>query len=246
MNLTDDIIIRDIQEMVDSIGSRQEHIVALLHAVHEKYHYLPEAALECLARTTDISPMTIAGVATFYSQFRLKPAGKHCIKVCIGTACHVKGAMDLYDDFKKYLDIPSGEDTDQERLFTVSKVACLGCCMLAPAVQIDDITYGPVSSAEIPAILRDFLESLGSGRVDRARSVVSGDTLGTIKICTCSSCRAAGSGQVFGTMKHILESENVPVELKNVGCTGISSRAPLVEIETAGVLFVGMNVRDRT
>ena len=238
MNREDETTFLEVKTMVETIGSRRENLVSLLHAIHDRYHYLPAPVLEYLAETTEISPVAIAGVATFYSQFRLEPAGRHCIKICIGTACHVKGAMDLYDDFKKYLDIPPGEDTDRDRLFTVSKVACLGCCMLAPAIQIDTIIYGPVSSPDIPSVLRDFLKSLDTGAAEQTHPAPAGATPGTIKLCTCSSCDAAGSGRVFAAISHILQRERVPACLKNVGCTGMSSRAPLVEIETAdGKIF---------
>lgn len=230
--MTEKIDLGEIKDIADSIGGRKENIVAILHAVHKKYNYLPEEALECLAEVTDIHPTDITGIATFYSQFRLKPAGRYFIKVCIGTACHVKGAMDLYDDFIKYLDIPDGEDTDNEKLFTVSKVACLGCCMLAPAVQIDDITYGHVTTPEIPNILRDFLESIKSAESAAAHTLKQDSTGGSIKICTCSSCVAAGSGNVYSKMQEIIGAAGIPAVLKEVGCTGISFQAPLVEIET--------------
>lgn len=223
----------DIDRIISSCGSGKEKVVSLLHAIQEKYNYLPADALEYLSGVTGISPMTIEGVSTFYSQFRLNPAGRYFIKVCIGTACHVKGALDIYEDFKKHLDIPEDKDTDKEKLFTVSKVACLGCCMLAPAVQIDDITYGHVTSAAIPGIIYDFLASVKHpGKVSDTDEDIAA-TEGTVRMCTCSSCSAAGADSVFLELRDTIKRERYPVKLKSTGCTGISFQAPLVEIELA-------------
>ena len=218
--------------VVASIGREKKHIMPLLHAIHDRYNYLPSEELENLSRIAGISPMTIAGVSSFYSQFRLKPAGEHFIKICTGTACYVKGAPALYDDIKKHLGIPDDMDTDRDGLFTVMKVACLGCCMLAPAVQIDDITYGPVSSGDIPHILRDFLEMPGHVPMEPEDGSKKKIRAGSIRMCTCSSCSAAGAEAVFSALGGIIASERLSAELKNVACTCESSLAPLIEIDT--------------
>ena len=132
--LAEGIDLAEVDSIVEKTGRGREAIIPILCALQEKYNYLPEAALRRVCEVAGVSPAEVAGVATFYTQFRHRPAGRHMIKVCIGTACHVKGAETVYHGFRQYLDIPEGEDTDSEGLFTVEKVACLGCCMLAPAV----------------------------------------------------------------------------------------------------------------
>ncbi|MHC4687125.1 MAG: NADH-quinone oxidoreductase subunit NuoE family protein, partial [Planctomycetota bacterium] len=114
--------------------------------VQGHYRYLPTAALERICELTDITPASIAGVSTFYNQFRHRPVGRHIIHICVGTACHVKGGEQIYEAFRRHLGIGDGEDTDSEKTFTVEKIACLGCCTLAPAVQIDQVTYGHLPS----------------------------------------------------------------------------------------------------
>jgi len=162
----DELDLTFVDQAVEKIGTGPEKVLELLQAIQGHFRYLPNEALERVCELTQISPASIAGVSTFYSQFRHRPAGRHTIRVCIGTACHVKGGGQIYDAFKRHLDIPEQEDTDRQKLFTVEKVACLGCCMLAPVIQIDDITYGHLTGDKAPAVLRDFLGQAGISQRD--------------------------------------------------------------------------------
>ncbi|NQV02365.1 MAG: NAD(P)H-dependent oxidoreductase subunit E, partial [Bacteroidia bacterium] len=122
----------NISEVVDRIiafhGKTVDAVIPILQAIQEEFHYLPDEALKRVCATTEITPSRITGISTFYGQFRHQPAGKHSIKVCTGTACHVKGAGQVYDAFRRELKLTGVEDTDSEGLFTIEKVACLGCC----------------------------------------------------------------------------------------------------------------------
>ncbi len=227
--------LKEVDRIVESIGRESEGTIRILGAIQEKFNYLPEEALRRVCETTEITPAAITGVATFYSQFRLTPAGEHIIKVCVGTACHVKGAETVYHGFRQYLDIPEGEDTDADRLFTVTKVACLGCCMLAPAVQIDDVTYGYVNTQKVAGVLRDFLEHAArAGEEEEVESAAPLRPPFEIRMCTCSSCRAAGAGDVYREFSRRVAEEGIPILVKRVGCTGISYEAPFVEVAPAG------------
>lgn len=240
----DEIDIKDIDNIISDIGQEPQHVIPILQAVQEKYNYLPPVALDRIAETTDILPADITGVATFYSQFRLRPAGRHSIKVCIGTACYVMGAEDIYDAFKVHLDIPGEEDTDKDRLFTVEKVACLGCCMLAPAVQIDDITYGFVNPNSVDGVLRDFLESQQKGESAQAQSDGNGKPpTGEVKMCLCSSCIASGAKNVFDALNQNVQQLSLPIRIKTVGCTGEAFSTPLIELAINGSTFRYGNVK---
>jgi NADH-quinone oxidoreductase subunit F len=226
--------IRDsLKEIIRQKGKDRGQLISILQSIQNKYHYLPEEALKSLSGITGITPSEIEGVASFYNQFRREPAGKHTIKVCIGTACHVKGAEQIYDQFKKDLGIGDLEDTDKEKRFTVAKVACLGCCMMAPAVQIDSVTYGFLDTQ---LVLRDFLENqkLSSEQLNRIMPELPLDKTGEIRICTCSSCQAAGAGRVINAFYRIVQKKGLPVLVKDVGCRGISYKAPFVEIVEPG------------
>ena len=146
-----------IERIVSEIGSEPSRLVAVLTAVQGELGYLPHEVLRHVARLTGIGPTRVQGVAGFYPQFRLAPSGKHTVRVCIGTACYVKGADQVTDAFRDHLRIPEDGDTDGDGLFTVDKVACLGCCMMAPVVQIGDAIYGHVQRDAVGAVLDDFL-----------------------------------------------------------------------------------------
>lgn len=224
------IDLQELDAIIAASATEPNAAIAILQAIQEKYHYLPEAAMRRAAEITGISPATISGVATFYAQFRLRPAGKHIIKLCTGTACHVMGADSLYDTLKKELKIAEGEDTDPEGLFTVEKVACLGCCMLAPALQIDEITYSHLSPQRLPSVLADFLSSSIDGDGLPASERRNGMMAGEIRTCLCSSCSAAGARELFAELGAQMRRYQLPVALKTVGCTGMAYQTPLIEI----------------
>ena len=147
-----------VDQIVAKVGTGPGKVLEILQAIQDHYGYLAVEALRRTCELTGIAPASIAGVSSFYDQFRHRPAGRHTIHVCVGTACHVKGSDQILEEFRRYLKIPDGDDTDAERLFTVERIACLGCCTLAPAVQIDDITYGHLTREAVPKVLKDFLK----------------------------------------------------------------------------------------
>jgi NADH:ubiquinone oxidoreductase subunit E len=114
--------IKDIDHIIESTGNSGSAVIPILQAIQKKYNYLPEEALRRVCETTEITPELITGVASFYAQFRFKPAGEHIIKVCVGTACHVKGAVQVYDAFRRDLNLEDGKDTTESLKYTIEKV----------------------------------------------------------------------------------------------------------------------------
>ena len=151
-----------VQEQVDKIGSRQEALIPLLQAIQSRYRYLPEEALRHLCEITEISAADVLSVSTFYSQFRLQPVGQHIIHVCHGTACHVKGADRIEEALRRHLGIEGSADTDAAGRFTIQRVACVGCCSLAPVEQIEGNTYGHLTTESVPDTISGFLSQLGA------------------------------------------------------------------------------------
>ena len=229
-----DIDLTFVDNCIDRIGKTPDKVLPILQAVQQNYGYLPQEALEKVCDITEITPASITGISTFYDQFRHQPAGKHIIKVCVGTACHVKGANLIYEAFRRYLGIADDKDTDPQKMFTVEKVACLGCCMLAPAVQIDDIIFGHLSNEHIPIVVKDFLEQ-ETARQQKAstQDYADGKYFGEIRICLDSSCVASGSGKVYEALKTAVEQLGINVVVKSVGCPGMSFLAPIVEVVSA-------------
>jgi NADH-quinone oxidoreductase subunit E len=130
-------------------------LIPILQETQDVYGYLPTPAIEEIAAFTGVPLAQIYGVATFYAQFRLRPVGKHIVRVCCGTACHVAGAEAITDAMAQTLDVAPG-DTTVDGLFTLETVACLGCCSLAPVMMIGDETYGRLDEKAVRKIVKEY------------------------------------------------------------------------------------------
>lgn len=130
-------------------------LITTLQKIQAKEGYLPEAKLKRVSADTGVALSEIYSVATFYSQFRLKPVGKHHVMVCNGTACHVKGGNELLKRLRHELDVEPGETTE-DRLFTLDTVACLGSCFLAPVMTIDGEYYGKLTADKAVEVLDKY------------------------------------------------------------------------------------------
>lgn len=146
---------RRFRRLASSLRERPGALIPLLQGAQEIYGYLPQHAMERIARLLGLSPAEVFGVATFYGQFRLKPAGKHIVTVCHGTACHVAGAEKISGALERALGVGTGETT-ADRRFTLREAACLGCCSLSPVVMVDKTVHGKLASAGIPALLKKY------------------------------------------------------------------------------------------
>ncbi|MBI9059468.1 MAG: NAD(P)H-dependent oxidoreductase subunit E [Labilibaculum sp.] len=223
-----------VDGVVGELGGEPDKVIPILQAIQGKYNYLPEDALKRVCETTSITEAQITGISTFYSQFRHQPVGKHIIRVCVGTACHVKGAKQVFDGFRRELGLEKGKDTDDKKLFTVEEVACLGCCTLAPVVQIDDVTYGHVETGKVAEILEDF-KNLAPSEDKIVREVTEeGISQGEIRIGLGSCCVASGSSGVKEELEKTLAENKIKVDVKQVGCVGVCNQVPMLEIHKNG------------
>jgi NADH-quinone oxidoreductase subunit E len=129
-------------DILDRHERRASNLVPILQAVQEEYRYLPREVLTYVATALDVSPARVFGVATFYAHFAITPKGKHIVKLCDGTACHVKDSIPILEAIRKRLGLVNGQKTTPDLLFTVETVACLGACGLAPVVVMDETVHG--------------------------------------------------------------------------------------------------------
>lgn len=134
----DELDLAFVDAVIAREGRGREAAIPILQALQAHYRYLPEEALHRVCQETDVTAAQIAGVAGFYAQFRRTPSGRHLVRVCHGTACHVAGIGPVMDEMRRRLGIPDGDDTDLGRRFTLDPVACLGCCSLAPVMMVGD------------------------------------------------------------------------------------------------------------
>ena len=146
----------EIASTLDALIARGEsNLITLLQEIQEQFGYIPPSSLEVLSEKTGTKLSRVYGVVTFYAQFYLEPRGKHVIRCCRGTACHVKGAGKIIDSVKDVLGIDENETTPDLK-FTFETVACLGTCFLAPVMMIDDQYFGQLTPKRVATILRNY------------------------------------------------------------------------------------------
>jgi NADH-quinone oxidoreductase subunit F len=222
-----------VEAAVAECGGAESAVIPILQRLQQHYRYLPEEALRRVCALTGITPAAIAGVSTFYSQFRHKPVGRHLISICHGTACHVKGSELIQEALARRLKIGPGEDTDPEGQFTIERVACLGCCTLAPVIKIDGVTYGHLTPGTVARALRDFLELEKRGAVPAPGEGPSpGRPLAEIRVGVGSCCVAGGSQAVRRELEQAVRRLGAAATVKPVGCVGMCHQTPLVQVVT--------------
>lgn len=142
-----------VMEILDRYERSQTKIIPILQAVQEEYRYLPQEVLTFIATSLGVSPAKLYGVATFYSHFSLEPKGKHILKMCDGTACHVRGSSAVIDAIRERLHLSAKKITTDDMMYTFETVSCLGACGLAPVLVVDEEVYGQVTPEQAMSIL---------------------------------------------------------------------------------------------
>jgi NADH-quinone oxidoreductase subunit E len=149
-----------IAAILERYPANRGSLIPVLQDIQEDFGYLSEEAIEELARLMDISANEIYGVATFYTQFRFNPPGRHTIQSCQGTACHVRGGRQILNELEQRLGITAGQTTADGQ-FDLQRVACLGCCALAPVVAVDGKVHAQVTAKKIPSLLSQYKDKKG-------------------------------------------------------------------------------------
>ncbi len=234
-----------VDAILQSQGRSRDAVLPILQAIQARYRYLPDAALRRVSEATDIRPAQLAGVASFYGQFRLTPAGKHIIRVCEGTACHVAGAPEIRTELRRRVNVADDNDTDPTGTFTVERVVCIGSCSLAPVVTIDDQIHGHLAALSVGKVLDDFTAmSRAASTNGHRRRVMPPVVLPRhgfderdpieIRIGLGSCGLASGAGAVKAALEDAVASQGGGAVVKAVGCGGFCHHEPLVEVVSAG------------
>jgi NADH-quinone oxidoreductase subunit E len=145
-------ILGDLKKQLARFGKQRGELIPILQMFQEKLAYLPPQTIEMVADYLKISPADVYGVATFYNQFRFNPPGRNPVKVCLGTACHVKGADIILENFERKLEIKEGETT-ADREFSIERVACVGCCALAPVTLVGETVHGHMAPSKVEGLI---------------------------------------------------------------------------------------------
>lgn len=147
--------IEKINSILDKFQEKKGNLISILHEIQNAYNYLPEDELRLVSRAADVPLSRLYSIATFYSGFSLTPKGRHQVKVCCGTACHIKGAERNFDEISRVLGVGEGETT-ADLNFSLEKVNCLGTCALAPVMVVDEEYYDGVKPSKIQSILKEY------------------------------------------------------------------------------------------
>ncbi|MDM8526254.1 NADH-quinone oxidoreductase subunit NuoE [Desulfococcaceae bacterium HSG8] len=148
----EEAMLNDIISGIGKFEKERGNLIPVLQMIQEKHAYLPEASIKTVAEHLEIPACEVYGVATFYNQFRFHPPGKHPIKVCLGTACHVKSGDIILENFERKLGIKDGETTPDKE-FSVERVACVGCCALAPVAIVSETVHGHMAPSKVEGLI---------------------------------------------------------------------------------------------
>ena len=148
----DKAALKHLASKLETFEKQRGNLIPILQMIQNELAYLPLEALKMVAQHLEIPECEVYGVATFYNQFRFHPPGKHPIKVCLGTACHVRAGDIILENFERKLEISEGETTP-DREFSIERVACVGCCALAPVAIIDETVHGQMAPSKVEGLL---------------------------------------------------------------------------------------------
>ena len=148
-----------VYEILKTHDYKQVDIISILQEIQEVYHYLPREVFPLLSKQLKMGEARIYSIATFYENFSLEPKGKYVIKVCDGTACHVRRSVPVLNELKKQLGLKEGQKTTSDLLFTVETVSCLGACGLAPVMMVNETVYSAMTPEKVVDVIKSIKEA---------------------------------------------------------------------------------------
>lgn len=228
-------LIQRVDAIIERVGSTRQMTIPLLQALQEEFSYLPSDALNRVYEKTEINRAHLLSVATFYAQFKMVPYGKHIIKVCIGTACHVKGANLVYEAFKRELQLDEDSITTPDGKYSIEKIACLGCCALAPVVQIDDKIYSYVQPGKVREVLQQHDEYVKTKpKNDEQHNSRGEEYVGEVRLGMENCCQVSGNAEVYKALLKAQEELGVAIKIKPISCVGACNQIPLIDVVDKG------------
>ena len=240
-------LIQRVDAIIERVGSTRQMTIPLLQALQEEFSYLPSDALNRVYEKTEINRAHLLSVATFYAQFKMVPYGKHIIKVCIGTACHVKGANLVYEAFKRELQLDEDSITTPDGKYSIEKIACLGCCALAPVVQIDDKIYSYVQPGKVREVLQQHDEYVKTKpKNDEQHNARGEEYVGEVRLGMENCCQVSGNAEVYKALLKAQEELGVAIKIKPISCVGACNQIPLIDVvDKNGTITRYPNIRPK-
>ena len=222
-------MIARVDAIIDRVGTSRRIIIPLLQALQAEFSYLPSDALQRVYERTEIDRAQMISVSTFYAQFRHIPYGRHIIKVCTGTACHVKGANNVYDAFRRELNMDEETITTADQQYSIEKIACVGCCALAPVVQIDEKIFGHVQPGRVREVLDEF-QQYAQEQEAQAADEAKEPPIGEVRLGMENCCQASGTAAIYQAVLDASHELGIKVAIKPVSCVGACNQVPLIDV----------------
>ena len=222
-------MIARVDAIIDRVGTSRRIIIPLLQALQAEFSYLPSDALQRVYERTEIDRAQMISVSTFYAQFRHIPYGRHIIKVCTGTACHVKGANNVYDAFRRELNMDEETITTADQQYSIEKIACLGCCALAPVVQIDEKIFGHLQPGRVREVLDEF-QQYAQEQEAQAADEAKEPPIGEVRLGMENCCQASGTAAIYQAVLDASHELGIKVAIKPVSCVGACNQVPLIDV----------------
>ena len=222
-------MIARVDAIIDRVGRSRRVIIPLLQALQAEFSYLPSDALQRVYERPEIDRAQMISVSTFYAQFRHIPYGRHIIKVCTGTACHVKGANNVYDAFRRELNMDEETITTADQQYSIEKIACLGCCALAPVVQIDEKIFGHVQPGRVKEVLDEF-QQYAQEQEAQAADEAKEPPIGEVRLGMENCCQASGTAAIYQAVLDASHELGIKVAIKPVSCVGACNQVPLIDV----------------
>lgn len=154
--------IKEVEDILEEYNYNKASIIAIMQDIQKKYRYLPEEVLCYIAKKLKISDAKVYSVATFYENFSLQPKGKYIIKICDGTACHVRKSIPILEEFRHILGLSESKTTTDDMIFTIETVSCLGACGLAPVCTVNDVVHPSMTKDKVRTLINELKEDAKS------------------------------------------------------------------------------------
>ncbi len=254
-----------IREIIDGWDCDPDYAIEMMQDLQDRFHYISATALDEIARKTSAARAHLYHAATFFSEFSLEPRGETIVQVCMGTACHVKGAANVLDSFERVLGIKNGGTTEDGR-YSLDAVACLGACSIAPVVKIGDRLFGNVQAKDVEKLLKEAAKTVSrnepcaeitrggavrllAGDLDKLAAeqvAAAGKFKRRIMVCGGSSCGSSGGSALRGRFAAALKEKGLEGDTAVVvtGCTGFCSAGPVITIQPDNIFYRKVGEKD--
>jgi NADH:ubiquinone oxidoreductase subunit F (NADH-binding)/NADH:ubiquinone oxidoreductase subunit E len=263
--LTDPADLGAISAIIQKWKSDPEYVIEMMQDVQKRFRHIPKTAIDEISRVTRASRAHLYHIATFYKALSLEPRGETTIQVCMGTACHVKGAAKVLDAFERVLNIAAGQTTPDLR-YTLEAVRCLGACSIAPVVKIGEDVFGNLQAKDVEKLLQSYApggpppeavireeglaaRKLSPGELDKiaaGEQKRQGAYKGMLMVCTGTGCVSAGGFKVRDHLSALLKEEGLEEEylVVGTGCNGFCAAGPIVVVQPDGIFYQKVGEED--